>query len=93
MADLRPQSEGFSFYRIPKQLVKGREYRPLSPAGKLLAELEQVGLIEQKSKARASRIGSMSCIFSPNQTSSLPLFRSLEVKNFYIKKPKSNALI
>ena len=36
MTDLRPQSEGFSFYRIPKQLVKGREYRPLSPAGKLL---------------------------------------------------------
>ena len=36
MTDLRPQSEGFSFYRIPKQLVKEREYRPLSPAGKLL---------------------------------------------------------
>ena len=37
--DLRPQSEGFSFYRVPKQLVKGREYRPLSPAGKLLFAL------------------------------------------------------
>ena len=36
MTDLRPQSEGFSFYRVPRQLVKGREYRPLSPAGKLL---------------------------------------------------------
>ena len=36
MTDLRPQSEGFSFYRIPKQLVKEWEYRPLSPAGKLL---------------------------------------------------------
>ena len=36
MTDLRPQSEGFSFYRIPKLLVKEREYRPLSPAGKLL---------------------------------------------------------
>ena len=36
MTDLRTQSEGFSFYRVPRQLVKGREYRPLSPAGKLL---------------------------------------------------------
>ena len=36
MTDLRPQSEGFSFYRIPKQLVKERKYRPLSPSGKLL---------------------------------------------------------
>ena len=36
MMDTRPQSEGFSFYRVPRQLVKGREYRPLSPAGKLL---------------------------------------------------------
>ena len=36
MMDTRPQSEGFCFYRVPRQLVKGREYRPLSPAGKLL---------------------------------------------------------
>ena len=39
MTDLRPQSEGFSFYRVPRQLVKGTEYRPLSPAGKLLFAL------------------------------------------------------
>ena len=39
MTDSRPQSEGFSFYRVPRQLVKGREYRPLSPAGKLLFAL------------------------------------------------------
>ena len=36
MTDLRLQSEGFSFYRVPRQLVKGREYRSLSPAGMLL---------------------------------------------------------
>ena len=39
MTDLRPQSEGFSYYRVPRQLVKGREFRPLSPAGKLLFSL------------------------------------------------------
>ena len=39
MTDLRPQSEDFSFYRVPRQLIKGREYRPLSPAGKLLFAL------------------------------------------------------
>ena len=39
MMDLHPQSEGFSFYRIPKQLVKEREYRPLSPAARLLFAL------------------------------------------------------
>ena len=39
MTDSRPQSEGFSFYRVPRQLVKGREFRPLSPAGKLLFAL------------------------------------------------------
>ena len=39
MTDTRPQSEGFSFYRVPRQLVKGTEYRPLSPAGKLLFAL------------------------------------------------------
>ena len=39
MMDARPQSEGFSFYRIPRPLVKGTEFRPLSPAGKLLFAL------------------------------------------------------
>ena len=39
MTDLCPQREGFCFYRVPRQLVKGREYRPLSPAGKLLFAL------------------------------------------------------
>lgn len=39
MTDSCPQSEGFSFYRVPRQLVKGTEYRPLSPAGKLLFAL------------------------------------------------------
>ena len=34
--DLHPQSEDFSFFRIPRQLVKGRAYHPLSPAAKLL---------------------------------------------------------
>ena len=57
MTDLRPQSEGFSFYRVPRQLVKGREYRPLSPAGKLLSELERIGLIERK-KAGPGQAGS-----------------------------------
>lgn len=52
MTDLRPQSEGFSFYRVPRQLVKGREYRPLSPAGKLLSELERIGLIERKKQGQ-----------------------------------------
>ena len=39
MRALVAQEGGFSFYRIPKQLVKGREFRPLSPAGKLLFAL------------------------------------------------------
>ena len=52
MTDLRPQSEGFSFYRVPRQLVKEREYRPLSPAGKLLSELERIGLIERKKQGQ-----------------------------------------
>ena len=52
MMDARPQSEGFCFYRVPRQLVKGREYRPLSPAGKLLSELERIGLIERKKQGQ-----------------------------------------
>ena len=31
-----PQSEGFSFYRVPKVLVKDRQFHPLSPLSKLL---------------------------------------------------------
>ena len=148
MTDLRPQSEGFSFYRIPKQLVKGREYRPLSPAGKLLfgllldrvslsvkngwrdgegrtyvyyavaeicedfgcsrvtagkllSELERIGLIERKKQGQGKpdRIyvlqfcAKSDFLTSQKETSRLPLFRSLEAKKFYIKKPKTYALI
>ncbi len=39
MRALVAQEGGFSFYRVPRQLVKGTEYRPLSPAGKLLFAL------------------------------------------------------
>ena len=39
MRALVAQEGGFSFYRVPRQLVKGREFRPLSPAGKLLFAL------------------------------------------------------
>lgn len=31
MTDLRPQSEGFSFYRVPRQLVKGTDIAPCRP--------------------------------------------------------------
>ena len=30
------QSESFSFYRVPRALIKGMEFRPLSPYAKLL---------------------------------------------------------
>ena len=39
MRALVAQEGGFSFYRVPRKLVKGTEYRPLSPAGKLLFAL------------------------------------------------------
>ena len=31
-----PQSEGFSFYRVPKLLVNDRQFSPLSPNAKLI---------------------------------------------------------
>lgn len=36
MTALATTDGSLSFYRVPRQLVKGREYRPLSPAAKLL---------------------------------------------------------
>lgn len=41
-----PQSEGFSFYRIPKMLIKERHFYPLSPNAKLLYGLllDRMGL-------------------------------------------------
>ena len=41
-----PQSEGYSFYRVPKLLVKDRRFNPLSPSAKLLYGLllDRMGL-------------------------------------------------
>lgn len=41
-----PQSEGFSFYRIPKMLIKERRFYPLSPNTKLFYGLllDRMGL-------------------------------------------------
>ena len=41
-----PQSEGFAFYRVPRVLIKGVEFRPLSPYAKLLYGLllDRMGL-------------------------------------------------
>lgn len=41
-----PQSECFSFYRVPKLLIKDRQFHPLSPLAKLLYGLllDRMGL-------------------------------------------------